>query len=610
VILGAEIGLMVFAIITLVRGKLVLTKNRVVTGVPARLLALIGFLPLPVTLVLGLAIGVFLVGRGQPVDQTRVRIIGAVVELSVIVLCVAAIYGIGLMIAKPPMPERRRRRRLDEDDEETPPEETPPAPARRASTDIQRGEPPLPSHVTASATRRSAPPPAPEDRPAPKSESNRIARQAGSGGRTWIIVVAAIGALSICCLGVVVVAGGVAWWTLRVQPIAKAPEVHEAPVVEAERPPPPPPKVEPPKAEPPKVEPPKVEPPKVEPPKVEPPRLKLPPIPARAPIPPSQVKTQTTVPLPERPSRITVGGGGRYLWLYYPKRQHLSQLDVVTGKLARNVGAQNDQEIAAGLTRMLTWSPRSNTLARCDVATGAQQRVFSLKLNGKVTAFCMGSASDGPLLVATDKEFKLIDIETGNDLTLPNDQNGQPLTRMSDCSFWPDGTGRVFGRASRAGMPNGVASLVLESDRAVQHYQHQGTFYNVPSPDGRYLFAGGHGVLTIDVKVVPDAAYSNLQSDNARYLYLPAHHGPYYFHLHAGTDPGPGQGGERGIRIYRYGQPKPVQIVPDAGTPTFAEMRAVRDLRLEDTAHLIPEAKLLVVIPKEGDRLLLYPVEL
>src|SRR5271155_4899651 len=41
-ILGAEIGLPVMAIITLVRGKLVLTKNRVVYGTPARLLALFG----------------------------------------------------------------------------------------------------------------------------------------------------------------------------------------------------------------------------------------------------------------------------------------------------------------------------------------------------------------------------------------------------------------------------------------------------------------------------------------------------------------------------------------------------------------------------------------
>src|SRR5436309_12048181 len=95
VILGAEIGLLVFAIITLVRGRLVLTKNRVVTGVPARLLAIIGLVPLPLSLVLGLALGMVLVARGQPVDQMHMTLMGAGIELSVLIFCCVAIYGIG-----------------------------------------------------------------------------------------------------------------------------------------------------------------------------------------------------------------------------------------------------------------------------------------------------------------------------------------------------------------------------------------------------------------------------------------------------------------------------------------------------------------------------------
>ena len=78
----------------------------------------------------------------------------------------------------------------------------------------------------------------------------------------------------------------------------------------------------------------------------------------------------------------------------------------------------------------------------------------------------------------------------------------------------------------------------------------------------------------------------------------------------AGFDPGPGQGGERAIRIYKLGNPKPVLVVPDAGAPTFAEMEASRDLRLDEMAHLIPPAKLLVTIPKEADRLFIHRVEL
>jgi hypothetical protein len=601
VILGAEIGLIIFAIITMVRGKLVLTKNRVVTGVPARLLAIFGFLPLPLSLVIGFALGFFLIATGQPIDQTRARIIGAVVELGIIALCVAAVYGIGLMIARPPEPEPKwqpKRRRLEEDDEdEALADDGPARESAAASADIQPGEPRKPTHISAS------PPPADTRRrgDGDEPESGRVAKASTGGGRTWIIAVLAVGAVGVCCLGLAAVGGGLAWWTLRAQPVAKGPG-PKAPEM-----PPPLPDVEKQAQPPPKVDEKPPPPPKeVEPPG---PLLKLPPIPQRPTLPASQVKVKTTVPLPDRPSRVTVGGGGRYLWLYFPKLDQLGRLDVVTGKFLGNIAAQGDTELAAGLTRIVTWSPRSNTLVRYDVATGAQQPL-GLKLNGKITAFCMGSASEGPLLAATESEFKLIDIETGEALALPNDQQGQPLARFSNCRFCADSTGRVFGRAGRIGSPNGVASLLLELDRGVQHYEHRGTFFNVPSPDGRYLYAGGHGVLTIDLKTVPDAAFSDLQSENARHLYLPAHTGSYYFHLHAGTDPGPGQGGTRGIRIYKLGNPQPIKIVADAETPTLAEIQAQRDLRIEDTVHLIPEAKLLVVIPKEGDRLLLHPVDL
>jgi hypothetical protein len=493
---------------------------------------------------------------------------------------------LALRIAKPPEPEpkwRPTRWHLEDDDvDDAPPNDAAARKTPPASPEIQPGMPPQATHISTSPAPRVTP----GRRDDAELESGHVAKASTGGSATWIIVLVAVGAVGVCCLGVAVVGGGLAWWRLRQQPVAMAPRL---PPVVNEKPPAPPPKP-------------------VEPPR---PQFKLPPIPQRPTLPPSQVKVKTTVPLPARPSRVTVGGGGRYLWLHFPKLEKLGlgQLDVVTGKFTGNIGSTNDTEIAAGLTRLLMWSPNLSTLGRCNVATGAPERTFNLKLNGKVTAFCMGSASQGPLLVATENEFKLIDIETGEALPLPNDQQGQPLSRFSNCHFWADGTGRVFGRAGRLGMPNGVASLLLEPDRAVQHYQHQGTFYNVPSPDGRYLSAGGHGVLTIDLKTVPGAVYSNLESANARDLYLPAHHGPYYFHLHAGTDPGPGQGGTRGIRIYKLGNPQPIKTVPDAETPTLAEIQAQQELRIEDTVHLIPEAKLLVVLPREGDRLLLHPVD-
>jgi hypothetical protein len=67
-ILGMEIAMFVIGIMALVRGKLKLGKNKEVTGTPARLLGLIGFVPIPLAIVLNIVAIVVLVAGGHRVD--------------------------------------------------------------------------------------------------------------------------------------------------------------------------------------------------------------------------------------------------------------------------------------------------------------------------------------------------------------------------------------------------------------------------------------------------------------------------------------------------------------------------------------------------------------
>ena len=100
-ILGAEIGLFVMGVIALVKGKLTLSKTRVVYGTPARLLAIIAFLPLPLAFSAGVVYGVILAAQGREVtiDSVGPTMIG--IEVAILVACIAAMYGIGWAIAKP-----------------------------------------------------------------------------------------------------------------------------------------------------------------------------------------------------------------------------------------------------------------------------------------------------------------------------------------------------------------------------------------------------------------------------------------------------------------------------------------------------------------------------
>ena len=102
-ILGAEIGLLVMGIIALVKGKLTLSKTRVVHGTAARLLALIALLPLPLSFAAGLVYGVVVTARGGDVaaDSARLTMIGA--EVAILVGCIVALYAIGWTLAKPPV---------------------------------------------------------------------------------------------------------------------------------------------------------------------------------------------------------------------------------------------------------------------------------------------------------------------------------------------------------------------------------------------------------------------------------------------------------------------------------------------------------------------------
>jgi hypothetical protein len=70
-ILGAEIGMLIVGIMALVQGRLPLTKTREVRGLPARLLAIVALLPLPLSFVGGLLLGIATVAQGETSTRPR-----------------------------------------------------------------------------------------------------------------------------------------------------------------------------------------------------------------------------------------------------------------------------------------------------------------------------------------------------------------------------------------------------------------------------------------------------------------------------------------------------------------------------------------------------------
>jgi hypothetical protein len=89
-ILAAEIALVAIALYALITGQLPTNKKskHVVQGLPARLIGAIGFMPLPLSFVVGASLGLLLGFLGKEVAPQSLFWIGTAIEGSIVLLCV------------------------------------------------------------------------------------------------------------------------------------------------------------------------------------------------------------------------------------------------------------------------------------------------------------------------------------------------------------------------------------------------------------------------------------------------------------------------------------------------------------------------------------------
>jgi hypothetical protein len=455
----------------------------------------------------------------------------------------------------------------------------------------------------------------------------------GGGGLAVGLVVGGVIAAVLLLIGLIGGGGLLAFWWLRSSPApspgvtgVKPADGHGGPARVGPRVPDPGPPPGLPPAPPPAPPP---GPPPAPPPV---PRLELPPLPDPVAIKPAPVRKETSYKLPEQVASLRVGGAGRFLILHFPKVRKFGVFDANEAKIVRYIPAgEDDVRFAAGMTKLVLYLPGAKVVQRYDLLTGAREKVGKLDLpEGKIEAFCMGHASAGPLLVGVANHGAgLYDIESFKEIPLPAEAppgrfprfgDKPTVRRLSGGYYWAGATGRVFGHTGNYGMPNGVQTVVLTGGKVETYGQHKGTWFVMPGPDDKHVYAGGHGVISERVTPVSNVPFSmEGNSGRANNLYLPAHHGPYY--LHAQTvkafDRLPGApdlfGGIPGgtIRIFVLGDKRPIATYSDTAVCKHGlSWEALRGLGIEYSIHLIPKAKLLVVVPGSRDELRLYPVDL
>lgn len=101
-ILGIEVGLLVYGVIALFNGKFAVSKTRAVFGWPARLLGLVAMSLLPACIMVGLVIGVVLViqqGPDAAQQFARNQVATSLIEFVVVIIYTLLLFVIANFLA-------------------------------------------------------------------------------------------------------------------------------------------------------------------------------------------------------------------------------------------------------------------------------------------------------------------------------------------------------------------------------------------------------------------------------------------------------------------------------------------------------------------------------
>jgi hypothetical protein len=311
------------------------------------------------------------------------------------------------------------------------------------------------------------------------------------------------------------------------------------------------------------------------------------------PILPPPLKADTEGrPLPSPVGGLCFGGGGRFLIMHLQKERKLAIFDVNEAKVVKYLPVPEGQVFfAAGLEKLIVALPTSQALQRWSLRTLEWEATVPCPVKGTVQGLAMGSASRGPLAISTPPAIlRLLDPQTlkESDCKLEAGAGSGPLLRVS-------ADGRVIVGGAGAGW-------VLEG-KTYKRYPLPGDA--LPGPDGRTLYTAGR-LYTAEGKPLGE----QVGGPGRMVWYVPAVQGPFYFSL--SQVPKEGRPGHDTLRfsVHLPGEKRPVASLPFLASLDTLMNWGYGVPPFEQHVFLIPDAKLLVVLPDRNDRLVLHRFDL
>jgi hypothetical protein len=260
---------------------------------------------------------------------------------------------------------------------------------------------------------------------------------------------------------------------------------------------------------------------------------------------------------------------------------------------------------AAGMDKLLIVLPDRNLIQRWSLTTFERELTVPLPTAERVTGVAMGSASDGPLVLAASR-LRLVDVRTMREVTPeasvigPTHPQYPPALRIS-----PDG--QVLGKWTPGLSPSGLETVTINGRTLERRYEHTTVGHIIPGPGGRYLFTGS-GLYTSQLKRAdggaPRTAGGYLVPDQRGNLYLSV--------TNAAGVPGRGPG-QASVAVHLTGETRPLLTLNDLDglEGQDAPWRPTGGpLPLEKRLYPIPLGKVIVSLPVTADKLFLYRFDL
>jgi hypothetical protein len=342
---------------------------------------------------------------------------------------------------------------------------------------------------------------------------------------------------------------------------------------------------------------------------------RLPEIPAAATFKPGVVKERTAYEMPARITKVSAGGGGRFL-VYQIDPHKLAVFDLNEAKIVREISTQNPiLSYAAGMAKLVLTEQTSSgsILRRYDLATGKLEQTVGP--SGERQTLAMGSASAGPVLAVGQTGVVVYDLAT----LAPMQLSDKSLTtiRLQPGRLAAAADGRTFvAQTYRASGTTHPVVISLTGDGArVKAGDSFAMSSGELSADGRHLFIGSQGIFTADFRKATDVIWSpDKPLDRGYYgmCFAPAADGPFYLQLHLGTrgeDDKFAEDPQYGVTIFQYGKDKPIGRLPSVVGPTRVGDNFISTLKPSGAYHLVASAKLLVAVDPGMTRLHLIPLD-